>query len=76
MKVIQLHKNEKALLLGLQENRREAQKELYGLYAPKMLGVCRQYIKDLQNDDFRIELIEKGFNQASKFSWKRTVPLL
>ena len=58
MKVIQLHKNEKQLILGLRENRREAQKEFYGLYASKMLGVCRQYIKDMQNAE---EVMLNGF---------------
>lgn len=58
MKIIQLHKNEKHLLSGLKANRRDAQQELYTIYAPKMLSVCRQYIKDVHHAE---EVMLSGF---------------
>lgn len=47
MKVIQLHNNEKKLIAKAAKNNREAQHVLYELHAPKMLSVCRYYIKDV-----------------------------
>lgn len=47
MKVIQLHNNEKKLIAKAAKNNREAQPVLYELHAPKMLSVCRYYIKDV-----------------------------
>lgn len=62
MKVIQLHKNsiksQEQLVKKLKTNRREAQQEVFELYAPKMLGICRQYIKDLQ---YAEEIMLNGF---------------
>ncbi len=49
LKVIQLFKNEKSLIEKAIENNREAQHVLFEMYAPKMLSVCRYYIKDLQH---------------------------
>ncbi len=42
----------------LKANRREAQQEVFELYASKMLGVCRQYIKDVQHAE---EIMLNGF---------------
>lgn len=36
------------MLKKAKQNDREAQKRLFDLYAPKMLSVCRFYIKDVQ----------------------------
>ena len=47
MKVISLHKEEKELIELAVENNRHAQHQIYSKYAPKMLSVCRQYIKDV-----------------------------
>ena len=49
LKVIPLHKNESALIKKALKNSREAQRVLYELHAPKMLSVCRYYIKDAQH---------------------------
>ncbi len=49
LKVIQLHNNEAQLIKKATKNNREAQHVLYELHAPKMLSVCRYYIKDVQN---------------------------
>ncbi len=48
MKVISLHKNYKKLISKSKKGNRKAQYELYELFAPKMLSVCRQYIKSLE----------------------------
>lgn len=58
LKVIQLYKNEKALIAKAINNNRDAQHVLFELYAPKMLSVCRYYIKDLQHAE---EVMLNGF---------------
>jgi RNA polymerase sigma factor (sigma-70 family) len=58
LKVIQLHKNETELIKRAVKNNREAQHVLYELHAPKMLSVCRYYIKDIQ---FAEEAMLNGF---------------
>ena len=47
MKVIQLHLQETQLIKRAKRNDRKAQQTLYAQYAPKMLSVCRYYIKDV-----------------------------
>lgn len=58
MKIIQLFKNEEKLIKKAIQNNREAQQRLYHLHAPKMLSVCRYYIKDVQ---FAEEAMLNGF---------------
>ncbi len=58
MKVIQFYKNETKLIKKAIQHNREAQHVLYELYAPKMLSVCRYYIKDLQHAE---EAMLNGF---------------
>ncbi len=58
MKIIQLFKNEEKLIKKALQNNREAQQRLYNLHAPKMLSVCRYYIKDIQ---FAEEAMLNGF---------------
>lgn len=58
LKVIQLHKNETQLIKKAAQNNREAQHVLYELHAPKMLSVCRYYIKDVQHAE---EAMLNGF---------------
>lgn len=45
MKVISLHKNYSRLISKAKKGNQRAQHELYELFAPKMLSVCRQYVK-------------------------------
>ncbi|MCH9659929.1 MAG: RNA polymerase sigma factor [Bacteroidetes bacterium] len=45
MRVISLHKNYTKLISKAKKGNRKAQHELYELFAPKMLSVCRQYLK-------------------------------
>lgn len=58
LKVIQLYNNEKALIKKAMRNNREAQKMLFEIHSPKMLSVCRYYIKDLQHTE---EVMLNGF---------------
>lgn len=48
MRVISLHKNYSRLIKSVKKGNRKAQHELYELFAPKMLSVCRQYVKKLE----------------------------
>ncbi|WP_053978449.1 RNA polymerase sigma factor [Mangrovimonas xylaniphaga] len=61
MKVIQLHKNTKELITKAAKDNREAQHVLYEIHAPKMLSVCRYYIKDVQDAE---EVMLNGFFKA------------
>ncbi|MBP0903104.1 RNA polymerase sigma factor [Mariniflexile gromovii] len=58
MKVIQLHKDEPTLIKSAAKGNREAQHLLFELHAPKMLSVCRYYIKDVQHAE---EAMLNGF---------------
>jgi RNA polymerase sigma-70 factor (ECF subfamily) len=63
LKVIQLHKNENALIKKAIKNNREAQHVLFEMHAPKMLSVCRYYIKDIQQAE---EAMLNGFFKVFK----------
>ena len=63
LKVIQLHNNESTLIQSAVRNDREAQRVLYDMYAPKMLSVCRYYIKDMQHAE---EAMLNGFFKVFK----------
>jgi len=81
LKVIQLYKNEAQLIKKAARENREAQHMLYELHAPKMLSVCRYYIKDVQQAE---EVLLNGFfkvftkinhfkNQGSFEGWIRRI---
>lgn len=71
MKVIPLHQEEKELINQASENNRHAQQRLYSTFSPKMLSVCRQYIKDLhQAEDIMITAFMKVFANLKKFEHK------
>lgn len=61
MKVIQLHNHNIALIKKAAENNREAQHRLYEDHAPKMLSICRYYVKDIQKAE---EVMLNGFFKA------------
>lgn len=63
MKVIQLHINETQLIQKAVRQDREAQKFLYKRFAPKMLSVCRMYVKDVQ---YAEDVLLKGFFKVFK----------
>ncbi|MEO1013257.1 MAG: RNA polymerase sigma factor [Bacteroidota bacterium] len=58
MKIVSFYKNEKQLIKKAVQGHRDAQERLYTTYAPKMLGVCRRYIRDLQ---FAEDVMVNGF---------------
>ena len=58
MKIISLHNQQKLLIKKAINNNREAQEQLFEQFSPKMLGVCRQYVKDLHHAE---DLLLSGF---------------
>ena len=71
MKIINFYTNEKQLIKKSVSGDREAQQRLYEKYAPKMLGVCRQYIKDLQfAEDVMVKGFFKVFTNLDSFQFK------
>jgi RNA polymerase sigma-70 factor (ECF subfamily) len=71
MRIISLHQDEKNWIVQAQENNRQAQQQLYKKYAPKMLSVCRLYVKDLQQaEDVMITAFMKVFTHLKTFEFK------
>jgi RNA polymerase sigma-70 factor (ECF subfamily) len=71
LKVISLHRDEAELIRQAAENNRHAQQRIYTVHAPKMLGVCRQYIKDLHlAEDVMITAFMKVFTNLKNFESK------
>ncbi|QQX75378.1 MULTISPECIES: RNA polymerase sigma factor [Aequorivita] len=58
MKIIPLHKNYSKLIAKASKGDRRAQHQLFEMFSPKMLGVCRQYLK---NNDLAEEVMLSGF---------------
>jgi RNA polymerase sigma factor (sigma-70 family) len=81
MKVIQLHKNETKLIQRAVKQNREAQHVLYEIHSPKMLSICRYYIKDVHqaeevmlNGFFKVFKYLKSFkNEGSFEGWMRRI---
>lgn len=68
MKIIPLHNQQHQLIKDAIKQKREAQQELFELYSPKMLGVCRQYVKDVHHaEDLMLSGFLKVFTHLSKF---------
>ncbi|MBT8281798.1 MAG: sigma-70 family RNA polymerase sigma factor [Muriicola sp.] len=63
MKIISLYENEKATLRKAVRGNRNAQRMIYEKYSPKMLSVCRQYIKD---NHFAEDVMISGFVKVFK----------
>ena len=73
MKVIQLHKKEinQSTIDLLKKQNRDAQQLIFTKYAPKMLGVCRQYIRDLQHaEEIMLDGFLKVFTKIEKYQNK------
>ncbi len=71
MKIIDIYQEEKQLIALAIDNNRAAQKKLYAKYSPKMLSVCRQYIKDLHHaEDHMISAFLKVFLNLKNFEHK------
>ncbi|MDG2194425.1 MAG: sigma-70 family RNA polymerase sigma factor [Polaribacter sp.] len=58
MKIIPLHNQQHQLIKNAIQQNREAQQQLFAQFSPKMLGVCRQYVKDVHHAE---ELMLSGF---------------
>tara|TARA_R110001632_G_scaffold28927_2_gene77033 strand:+ start:57984 stop:58544 length:561 start_codon:yes stop_codon:yes gene_type:complete len=58
LKIIPLHTSQKSRIKKAIRHDREAQKEIFDQFSPKMLGVCRQYVKDNHHAE---ELMLSGF---------------
>ena len=71
MKVIHLHQEENDIIkLAIQHNR-HAQHQIYTRFSPKMLSVCRQYVKDVhQAEDVMITAFMKVFTHLNSFEFK------
>ncbi|MCF6308783.1 MAG: hypothetical protein L3J09_12645, partial [Flavobacteriaceae bacterium] len=58
LKVVSLHKNYQSLIAKARKGNHKAQHQLFELFAPKMLSVCRQYLK---NNALAEEVMLSGF---------------
>ncbi|TYP99107.1 RNA polymerase sigma-70 factor (ECF subfamily) [Tenacibaculum adriaticum] len=68
MKIIPLHNREKSLIKKAIDQNREAQQQLFEQFSPKMLSVCRQYVKDLHHaEDLMLQGFLKIFINLHKF---------
>jgi RNA polymerase sigma-70 factor (ECF subfamily) len=68
LKVIQLHNNNTELIKKAANNNRKAQHMLYETHAPKMLSVCRYYVKDIQKaEDVLLNGFFKAFTNLNNF---------
>jgi RNA polymerase sigma-70 factor (ECF subfamily) len=68
LKVINLYQEEKKIIQLAIENNRSAQQKIYTQFSPKMLSVCRQYIKDIhQAEDIMITAFMKVFVNLKNF---------
>jgi RNA polymerase sigma factor (sigma-70 family) len=68
LKIIKLHNTQKSLIKKASTNNREAQEQLFAQHSPKMLGVCRQYVKDLHHaEDLMLQGFLKVFTNLQKF---------
>lgn len=71
MKVINLHQEENEIIQLAVANNRHAQQKIYTKFSPKMLSVCRQYIKDIQQaEDVMITAFMKVFTNLKNFEHK------
>lgn len=71
MKVINLHQEETELIRLAVDNNRQAQQKIYSKFSPKMLSVCRQYVKDIQQaEDVMITAFMKVFVNLKNFENK------
>lgn len=64
MKIINFYTSEKQLIKKVVSGNPEAQKYMYEKHAPKMLSVCRQYIKDIA---FAEDVMVTGFVKVFKY---------
>lgn len=64
MRIVSLHKNYEKLIDGLKAKDRKVQHQVFELFAPKMLSVCRQYLK---HQELAEEVMLNGFFKVFKY---------
>lgn len=68
MKIINLYPDEKELIRLAVAQNRQAQHKIYLKFSAKMLGVCRQYIKDIQEaEDVLLMAFLKVFTHIKSY---------
>lgn len=68
MKVVHLHQEEQAMIQLAVDNNRQAQQQIYSKFSPKMLSICRLYVKDVQQaEDVMITAFMKVFISLKNF---------
>lgn len=68
MKIISLHNKESQLIRKAIKQDREAQQLIFEMHSPKMLSVCRQYVKDLHHaEDLMLTGFLKVFTKLERF---------
>ncbi|WP_034261180.1 RNA polymerase sigma factor [Altibacter lentus] len=64
MKIVSLHKNYSKLIAKAGKGDRRAQHDLFELFAPKMLSICRQYVKNTEQAE---DVMITGFTKVFKY---------
>ena len=68
MKIIRLHTSQKSTIQKAIQQDREAQKKIFEQFSPKMLFVCRQYVRDNHHaEELMLSGFFKVFTQLHKF---------
>jgi DNA-directed RNA polymerase specialized sigma24 family protein len=67
--VIKKSSTTESLIIGCKKGQRQAQREVYDKLSPKMLGLCRRYIKDgNEAESVMITGFLKVFDKIDQFS--------
>lgn len=70
LKVLSLHHNVERLIKSAVKQNRRAQHSLFEMYAPKMLSVCRYYIKDMHcAEEVMLDGFLKVFTSLNQFQF-------
>ncbi|WP_299621827.1 sigma-70 family RNA polymerase sigma factor [uncultured Tenacibaculum sp.] len=68
MKIISLHTKSQLRLKKAIKGDRQAQEQIFNEFSPKMLGICRQYVKDIHHaEDLMLQGFLKVFENLQKF---------
>lgn len=71
MKIINLYRSDETIIRKALLNDSKAERELYERYAPKMLSVCRFYIKDLHYaEDVMVQAFTRAFDNLGRFRFE------
>jgi len=71
LKIIQLHVPDETLIKKALRNDSKSEETLYTRYAPKMLSVCRTYIKDMHYaEDCMIQGFTRAFEKLGKYRFE------